>query len=210
MSNSELFVQRLKTGPLWEIGTGNKNGILIILNEIKEWKCLEIIKLSTVWLWSDTLHILAKSHCGALCSGFRRHIHKMKQTSVLFRLMPILLLSLGIFTSFHTYLCSHGSVLGVSALSWHLTNMRDGGRITTRVWNRSRSALTIVNSAGSEIARFICDTAVHHSIQSVFLIFHQSELLRTASDNLQQIPAQGIGGLGLELVPQFSFSRNHW
>lgn len=127
---------------------------------------------------------------------FCGHIHKMKQTFVLFRLISILLFGLEIFTSFHTYPCLHGRALGVSALSWHLTNARDGGRITTRVWNRSRSALTIVNSAGSEIARFICDTAVHHPIQSVFLIFHQSELLWTVSDNLQKIPALGHQGLG--------------
>lgn len=131
----------------------------------------------------------------------------MKPTSVLFRLISILLFGLEIFTSFHTYPYLHGGALGVSALSWHLTNMRDGGRITTRVWNRSRSALTIVNSAGSEIARFICDTAVHHPIQSVFLIFHQSELLRTASDNLQKIPAPGAPGFSL--CHNFHFT-SHW
>lgn len=139
---------------------------------------------------------------------FCRHIHKMEQTSVLFRLISILLFGLEIFTSFHTYPRLHGGALGVSALSWHLTNMRDRGRITTRVWNRSRSAPTIVNSAGSEIARFIRDTAVHHPVQSVFLIFHQSELLRTASDNLQQIPARGCPGSRLQLDPQFSFPQS--
>lgn len=92
----------------------------------------------------------------------------MKQTFVLFKFISILLLGLKIFTSFHTYPGLHGRAPGLSALSWHLTNARDGGRITTRVWNRSRSALTIVNSSGSEIARFICDTAVHQPIQSVF------------------------------------------
>lgn len=127
-----------------------------------------------------------------LVQWFCRHIHI--QTSVLFRLISILLFGLEIFTSFHTHPCLHGGVLGVPAFSWHLTNMRDGGRITTRVWNRSRSALAIVNSAGSEIARFICDTAVHHPMRSVFLILHQSELLRTASDNSQQIPAPGAPG----------------
>lgn len=77
-----------------------------------------------------------------------------------------------------------------SVLSWHLTNRRDTGRITARDWNRSLGVLAIVNSAGWQIARFLSDTAVHHAIQSVFLIFHQSELPRTASDNWQQILAQ--------------------
>lgn len=139
---------------------------------------------------------------------FCRHIHKTEQTFVLFRLISILLFGLEIFTSFHTYPCLHGKALGVSALSWHLTNTRDGGRITTRVWNRSRSALTIVNSAGSEIARFICDTAVHHPIQSVFLIFHQSELPRTVPDNLQKIPAPGCRGPRLRLCHSFHFHSN--
>lgn len=76
-----------------------------------------------------------------------------------------------------------------SALSWHLTNKRDTGRITTRDWNRGPRVLAIVNSAGWEIARFLGDTAVHQPIQSVFLIFHQSELPRTASDNRQPILA---------------------
>ncbi len=128
---------------------------------------------------------------------------------MLLRLISILLFGLEIFTSFHTYPCLHGRALGVSAPTWHLTNMRDGGRITTGVWNRSRSALTIVNSAGSKIARFICDTAVHHPIQSVFLIFHQSELLQTASDNLQQIPALGHQGPGFQLCHSFHF-HNRW
>lgn len=63
--------------------------------------------------------------------------------------------------------------------------------------------LTDVNSAGSEIARFISDTAVRHPMQSVFLIFHQSELLLT-SDNLKQIRPPG-----LLVVPYFSF-HNNW
>lgn len=80
--------------------------------------------------------------------------------------------------------------------------MCDGDRITTRGWNRNWSVLTDVNSAGSEIARFISDTAVRHPMQSVFLIFHQSELLLT-SDNLNQIPHPG-----LLVVPYFSFHSN--
>lgn len=92
--------------------------------------------------------------------------------------------------SFHTYLHLHDWAMEASVLSWHLTNRRDTGRITARDWNRSLGVLAIVNSAGWQIARFLSDTAVHHAIQSVFLIFHQSELPRTASDNWQQILAQ--------------------
>lgn len=126
----------------------------------------------------------------------------------MFRLISILLFSLEMFTSFHTYLRLHSGALGAWALSWHLTNTCDRGRITTRVWNRSRSALAIVNSAGSEIARFLSDTAVHHPIQSVFLISHQSELLRTASDNLQKSQPQGVSGLGSGSCYSFHF-HNH-
>lgn len=87
-------------------------------------------------IWSDYLSL---QNCALeLLQWFFRHIHKIEQTTVLFRLASILLFGLEIFTSFHTYPCLHGGALGVSALSWHLTNMRDGGRITTRVWNRSR------------------------------------------------------------------------
>lgn len=111
------------------------------------------------------------------------------------------------FSHHFTHPCLYGVALGVSALSWHLTNMHDG-RITTKVWNRSRSMLTIVNSTGSEIARFICDTTVHHPIQSFCLIFHQSELLRTVSDNLQQIPARGCQRHP-SLCHSFHF-HNHW
>lgn len=101
--------------------------------------------------------------------------------------------------SFQTYLHLHDWAVEASALSWHLTNKRDTGRITTRDWNRSLRVLAIVNSAGWEIARFLGDTAVHQPIQSVFLIFHQSELPRTASDNWQPILALCIC-LFLQLV----------
>lgn len=101
--------------------------------------------------------------------------------------------------SFQTYLHLHDWAVEASALSWHLTNKRDRGRITTRDWNRSLRVLAIVNSAGWEIARFLGDTAVHQPIQSVFLIFHQSELPRTASDNWQPILALCIC-LFLQLV----------
>lgn len=84
--------------------------------------------------------------------------------------------------------------------------MRDGGRVTTKI--EVGSELTIVNLAGSGIARFIRNTAVHHPIQSVFLIFHQSELLRTVSDNLQQIPAAGHQWPWFRLMPQFSFPQS--
>lgn len=51
-------------------------------------------------------------------------------------LLSNLLFRLETFTSFHTYRCSRGKALGAWALGWHLTNMRDRGGITTRVWNR--------------------------------------------------------------------------
>lgn len=47
-----------------------------------------------------------------------------------------LLFSLETFTSFHTYQCLQGTAPETWALSWHLTNMRGRGGITTRVWNR--------------------------------------------------------------------------
>lgn len=111
-------------------------------------------------------------------------------------------------SSFHTNFLLHRGPPGARALSWHLTNKRDGGRITTQVWNRSRSPLTIVDVAGSEIARFLSDTAVHYSIQSGFLIFYQSELLWTVWDNLQQIQAPGHQRPRLQLIPQFPFSQS--
>lgn len=123
-----------------------------------------------------------------ICIRLSRHIDSYPCCFLVWRISPNVT---------HT----HGRAPAVGALSWHLTNTRDGGRITTRVWYRSRSVLTIVNFAGSEMARCTRDTAVHHPEQSHFLIVHQSELLRTVSDNMQQTPASGPR---LRFVPQFS------
>lgn len=72
------------------------------------WNCLEMIK-PIIKVGSDSsLQFMW---------WFRRNIHQMEQTSVLFRLISVLLFALEMFTSFHTYLGSHSGAPGLSALS---------------------------------------------------------------------------------------------
>lgn len=115
----------------------------------------------------------------------------MKKNTAMFELLSNLLFSLETFTSFHTYRCLRGTALG--ALGWHLTNMRDRGGITTRVWNRkSRCACDCQFGwvRDRQISKwYSCPSS--YTIIFFFLISHQSGLLRTAPDNSQQIRARG-------------------
>lgn len=115
----------------------------------------------------------------------------MKKNTAMFELLSNLLFSLETFTSFHTYRCLQGTALG--ALGWHLTNMRDRGGITTRVWNRkSRCACDCQFGwvRDRQISKwYSCPSS--YTIIFFFLISHQSGLLRTAPDNSQQIRARG-------------------
>lgn len=117
----------------------------------------------------------------------------MKKNTAMFELLSNLLFSLETFTSFHTYRCLPGTALGARALGWHLTNMRDRGGITTRVWNRkSRCACDCQFGwvRDRQISKwYSCPSS--YTIIFFFLICHQSGLLRTAPDNLQQILARG-------------------